>query len=186
VVMPQWLTILLATNNLLDVQFHPELIDPEAFIAPGSVVCGQVILGSLASIWFGAVVRGDTATIRIGDSSNIQDLCVVHADPGFPCTIGCRVTLGHGAIVHGATIEDDVLIGIRAVVLNGAIIGKGSIVAAGAIVTEGTVIAPGQLVMGTPARVVRACTLKDEERIAHAAEHYVDAANAYRQKRSDC
>ncbi len=166
---------------MLDTQFHPELIDPEAYIAPGSVVCGQVILGSRSSIWFGAVVRGDTATIRIGESSNVQDLCVVHADPGFPCTIGNRVTLGHGAIVHGATVEDDVLIGIRAVVLNGAVIGSGSIVAAGAIVTEGTVIAPGQLVMGTPARVVRECTAKDRERIAHAAEHYSKAAIAYRQ-----
>lgn len=165
---------------MLDTKFHPELIDPEAYIAPGSVVCGQVTLGRRASIWFGAVVRGDTAAIRIGDSSNVQDLCVVHADPGYPCTIGCRVTLGHGAIVHGATVADDVLIGMRAVVLNGAVIGSGCIVAAGAIVTEGTVIAAGQLVMGTPARVVRACTPQDQERIAHAADHYAQAAIAYR------
>ncbi len=171
----------MATRSL-DTQFHPELIDPEAYIAPGSVVCGQVRLRAFASIWFGAVVRGDAADIEIGESTNVQDLCVVHADPGFPCTIGRRVTLGHGAIVHGATIEDDVLIGIRAVVLNGAIIGRGSIIAAGALVTEGTSIAAGQLAVGTPAKVIRACTDDDRHRIAHAAEHYVQASREYRQR----
>ena len=114
-------------------------------------------------------------------AATLQRFAFVHADPGFPCTIGCRVTVGHGAIVHGATVEDDVLIGMRAVVLNGAVIGSGSMVAAGAIVTEGTVIAPGQLVMGTPARVTRACTPKDRDRIAHAANHYAEAAAAFRQ-----
>ncbi len=165
----------------MDTKFHAELIDPEAYLAPGSVVCGQVRLGKRSSIWFGAVVRGDTSPIEIGESSNVQDLCVIHADPGFPCTIGNRVTLGHGAIVNGARIEDDVLIGIRAVVLNGAVIGRGSIIAAGALVPEGVSIPPGQLVIGTPGRVVRVCTDEDRARIAHAAEHYASASREYRQ-----
>src|SRR6188768_2160287 len=111
-------------------------IDPSAFIAPGAVVLGNVWLGAQSSIWYNAVVRGDTEAIRIGNETNVQDLCCLHADPGFPCTLGDRVTVGHGAIVHGATVEDDVLIGMKAVVMNGAKIGRGSIVAVGAIVLE--------------------------------------------------
>lgn len=166
----------------MDTDFHPELVDPEAFIAPGSRVVGDVVIGPGASIWFGAVVRGDTERVEVGADSNVQDLCVLHADPGFPCVIGRGVTLGHGAIVHGATIEDGVMIGIRAVVLNGARVGAGSIIGAGAVVTEGTVIEPGQLAVGIPARVIRPCSAADRERITHAARHYVHAASQYRQR----
>lgn len=164
----------------MNVKFRPEFVDSTAFIAPGAIVVGNVTIGAASSIWFGAVVRGDTEVILIGEQTNIQDGCVLHADEGFPCTLGDRVTLGHGAIVHGATVEDDCLIGMRAVVMNGAKIGKGSIVAVGSIVTEGTEIPPNSVAIGQPAKVKRATTERDRERIRHAAEHYVGAAKLYR------
>jgi carbonic anhydrase/acetyltransferase-like protein (isoleucine patch superfamily) len=163
----------------LNSRFCGDQIDASVFIAPGAVVLGDVVIGAGSSIWFNDVVRGDTETIRIGRGSNIQDLCVLHADAGVPCNIGDSVTLGHGAIVHGATIEDDCLIGMRAVVLNGAVIGTGSLIAVGAVITEGTRIPPGSVVMGVPGKIVRQVTEKDRERIAHAARHYVDASRQY-------
>jgi carbonic anhydrase/acetyltransferase-like protein (isoleucine patch superfamily) len=107
----------------------------------------------------------------------------LHADPGYPCTLGDRITLGHGAIVHGATVEDDCLIGMRAVVMNGAVIGARSIVGVGAVVTEGTIIPPHALVLGTPGKVIRSIEPRDLERIRHAAEHYVAAAKEYLARR---
>lgn len=151
-------------------------IDPSAYIADGAVIIGDVTIGRESSVWFNAVIRGDSDSIRIGNQTNVQDVCVLHADKGFPCTIGDRVSLGHAAIVHGATVEDDVLIGMRAVVMNGARIGSGSIVAVGAVVTEGTVVAPGSIVMGVPAKVKRTADPRDAERIGRAADHYVQAA----------
>jgi carbonic anhydrase/acetyltransferase-like protein (isoleucine patch superfamily) len=165
----------------MNVRHRPELIDSTAFIAPGAVVVGDVTIHAESSVWFGAVIRGDTEAIRIGRQTNVQDGCVLHADEGYPCTLGERVTLGHGAIVHGATVEDESLIGMRAVVMNGAKIGKGSIVAVGSIVTEGTEIPPGSIAIGQPAKVKRAVTDRDRERIRHAAEHYVSAAKVYRE-----
>jgi carbonic anhydrase/acetyltransferase-like protein (isoleucine patch superfamily) len=164
----------------MNVHHRPELIDPTAFVAPGAIVRGDVTIGAESSVWFGAVIRGDSETIRIGRRTNIQDGCVLHADSGYPCTLGDRVTLGHGAIVHGATIEDDCLIGMRSVVMNGARIGRGSIVAVGSIVTGGSEIPPGSIVMGQPAKIKRQATERDHERIRHAAEHYVAAAKVYR------
>jgi carbonic anhydrase/acetyltransferase-like protein (isoleucine patch superfamily) len=164
----------------IDSLFHPELIDASAFVAAGVVIRGDVIVGADASIWFNAVIRGDTEKVRIGSRSNVQDACVIHSDPGYPCTIGDDVTIGHGAIVHGADVGNRALIGIRAVVLNGARIGEGSIVAAGALVTEGTVIPPDSLVMGTPAKVVRELTEADHARLRRTAKHYVEAAATYR------
>jgi carbonic anhydrase/acetyltransferase-like protein (isoleucine patch superfamily) len=163
-----------------NTRHRPELVDSSAWIAPGAVVLGDVILAAEATVWFGAVIRGDTAPIRVGRQTNIQDGCVLHADEGFPCTLGDRVTLGHGAIVHGATVEDDCLIGMRAVVMNGASIGKGSVVAVGSVVTEGTVIPPGSIAMGQPAKVKRQATERDLAMIRHAAEHYVAAGRTYR------
>jgi carbonic anhydrase/acetyltransferase-like protein (isoleucine patch superfamily) len=160
--------------------FRPELVVPTAYIAPTATVLGDVTIGAESSVWFGAVIRGDTEAIRVGRQTNIQDGCILHADAGYPCTLGDRVTLGHGAIVHGATVEDDCLIGMRAVVMNGAKIGRGSIVAVGSIVTEGLEIPPGSVVMGQPAKVKREVTDRDRERIRHAAVHYVAAAKAYR------
>lgn len=164
-----------------NTQFRPELVAPSAFIAPGVTVLGDVTIGEESSIWFGAVVRGDCEAIRIGRRTNIQDLCVLHADPGFPCTLGDGVTVGHGAIVHGATVEDEVLIGMKAAVMNGAKVGRGSIVAVGAIVTEGTEIPPGSVVMGQPAKIKRPAEERDLNSIRHAAEHYVQAAKEYKE-----
>ena len=132
------------------------------FLAPGAVVVGDVTLGRGTSVWYACVLRGDSASITVGEDVNIQDGCILHADPDFPTTVGDRVSLGHGAIVHGATVEDDVLIGMRATVLNGARIGSGSLVAAGAVVRPGTVVPPGSLVAGVPAQVRR--PVSDEER----------------------
>lgn len=131
-------------------------------------------------MWFGAVIRGDVEPVRIGAGSNVQDLCCLHADPGLPCTLGERVTVGHGAIVHGAHIEDEVLIGMGAIILNGARIGKHSIVGAGAVVTEGKQIPPRSLVLGTPGKVVRELTNEDVQKILKGAQHYIDAAEQYR------
>ena len=164
-------------------QFRPDQAASDALIAEGAIVLGDVTIGERSSIWFQAVVRGDTERIVIGRETNVQDLCLLHADPGFPCWLGNRVTLGHGAIIHGATVADDCLIGMRAVVMNGAQVGAGSIVGAGAIVTEGTIIPPGSIVLGTPGKVVRAAEERDLERIRHAAQHYVAAAQALREQR---
>lgn len=163
-----------------DLVFRPELVDPTAFIAAGARIVGNVTIGAEASIWFNAVLRGDVESIRVGQQTNVQDLCLLHADFGCPCILGDRVSLGHGAIVHGATVEDDVLIGMRAVVLNGARIGRGSIVAAGAVVTEGTEIPPGSVVMGVPGQVERAAEPRDWDRIRYAAEHYIAAVRRLR------
>jgi len=163
----------------LDLEFHPEWIDPTAFVASNATVIGEVHVGSQAIILFGAVVRGDSTPIWIGQRTNVQDLACLHGDPGFPCRLGNGVTIGHGAIVHGAEVEDDVLIGIRAIVLNGAKIGRHSIIGAGALIPEGKVIPPGSLVLGVPGRVVREITADDIAKIEHAANHYVAAGIQY-------
>ncbi len=161
------------------LRFRPELVADGVFIAPHAVVLGDVTIGAQASIWFHAVVRGDTERIVIGARTNIQDQCVLHADPGYPCVLGDDVTVGHGAIVHGATIGNGAMIGMRAVVMNGAKIGEGSIVGVGAIVVEGLEVPPFSVVMGTPARVKRVIEPRDRERTMHAARHYVEAAARY-------
>lgn len=161
-------------------QFRPDQIASSAYLADGVTVLGDVTVGEESSVWFGSVIRGDTERIAIGRCTNVQDLCVIHADPGFPCVIGDAVTVGHGAIVHGATIEEEVLIGMRAVILNGARVGRGSLIAAGAIVTEGMVIPPGSIVTGTPATVRGPVAEKHRRMIEHAASHYAAAAKAYR------
>ncbi len=130
-------------------------IDPAARVAETAVVVGEVSVEAGASLWYGAVLRGDEAPIRVGRDSNIQDNAVLHCDEDFPMTVGRRVTVGHGAILHGCTVEDGALIGMGAVLLNGCVIGADSLVAAGALVTQGAVIPPGSLVVGSPARVKR-------------------------------
>jgi len=159
--------------------YRADQVDPSVFVAPGAVVVGDVTIGPESSVWFAAVIRGDTEAIRIGARTNVQDGAVLHADPGFPCTLGNDVTVGHGAIVHGATVDDNVLIGMRAVVMNGARVGAGSIVAVGAVVTEGTQVPPNSLVMGLPGKVIRATSEADLARIRHAAEHYQANAKRY-------
>ncbi|WP_446215134.1 gamma carbonic anhydrase family protein [Micromonospora sp. IBHARD004] len=157
---------------------RPE-IDPAAWAAPGCTVIGSVRLAPGASVWYGCVLRADTADISIGAGSNIQDGCVVHADPGFPTVVGSGVSVGHRAVLHGCTIEDDVLIGMGAVVLNGARIGSGSLVAAGAVVLEGAVVPPGSLVAGLPARVRRELSADERAGIVRNAEGYADRARAH-------
>ena len=169
-----------ADPHSYNFQFPKDGIHDSVLIAPGANVIGRVTMGQQSSVWFNAVVRGDSELVEIGESTNIQDLCLVHTDAGKPCRIGNRVTLGHAAIVHGATIEDDVMIGIRATVLNDAVIGTGSLIAAGALVPEGAVIPPNSIVMGIPGKIVREATDKDRQRIQYAASHYVEAAAACR------
>ncbi len=150
----------------------PPEVAPTAFVHPRASVCGTVRLAAAVSVWGGAILRGDTEQITIGEGSNIQDLTMVHADPGVPTTVGCRVTVGHRAILHGCTIEDDVLIGMGAILLNGCRIGRGSIVGAGALVAEDVVIPPDSLVLGVPGRIVRATTDAERARIQRAGETY--------------
>lgn len=160
---------------------QPELVSAEAWLAPNATVVGSVSIGPEASVWFGAVIRGDVEPIEIGAGTNVQDLACLHSDPGLACRLGARVTVGHGAIVHGCHVEDEVLIGMGAILLNGARIGTNSIVGAGALVTEGKQIPPRCLVVGTPARIVRELTDQDIEKIRQGAAHYIDAARQYRQ-----
>jgi len=159
--------------------YRPGLVDPSVFIAPTATVLGNVTLARQASVWFGAVLRGDAEAIRVGPRTNIQDLAVLHADAGFPCVLGSDVTVGHAAIVHGATVEDEVLIGMRSVVMNGAVIGQGSIIGTAAVVTEGVQIPPGSVVLGLPGKVRRGATDEDLARIRRAAAHYVEYAQRY-------
>ena len=154
-------------------------IDATAYIADGAQLIGDVVLGSGVSVWFNAVLRGDTERISVGAGSNVQDGAILHADPGFPCAVGTGVVTGHGAILHGCQIGDDCLIGMGAVVLNGARIGPGSIVAAGAVVPEGKEFPPRSLIMGVPAKVVREATTQDLEQIAAGARHYQERARLY-------
>ena len=157
------------------LKFRPELVHPTVYIARGAIVTGDVTLEEQSSVWFNAVVRGDVERVHIGFQCNIQDGAVLHADPGFPCTLGKGVSVGHLALVHGATIENRVLIGMHATVLNGAVIGEGSIVAAGALVKEGTVIPPNSLVVGMPLRIARQTTERDISLIDLTALHYAEA-----------
>lgn len=136
-------------------------IHPSAWIAPGAFIRGDVTLGEKVSIWYNAVLRADQESISIGKESNVQDNCVIHGDAGNNVVVGEQVTVGHGAILHGCTVEDRCLIGMNAVVLDHAVIGEGSIVGAGAVVASGTVVPPRSLVVGTPAKVKR--TLTDED-----------------------
>lgn len=140
--------------SLITVNSLSPSVDPGAYVADTAVLAGDVRLAAGASVWFGCVLRSEVETITIGPDSNVQDLSVVHTDPGSPCTLGARVTVGHRVVLHGCTVEDDALIGMGAVVLNGAVIGAGAVVAAGAVVTAGTLVPAGALVAGVPAKVL--------------------------------
>lgn len=156
------------------------VIAPSAFVAPTAVVIGDVVIGAESSIWYTAVLRGDSAAIRIGEQSNLQDGAIVHVDEGVPCTVGSRVGVGHRAILHGCTVEDDCLIGMGSILLNGVVVGRGSLVAAGALLAEGTRIPPGSLVMGMPGKVVRPIDAELTQRIAQTWQHYVEQAKRHR------
>ena len=155
-------------------------IAESAWVADSAQVIGQVDVAADASIWFGTVVRGDTAAIGIGAGTNVQDACVLHADEGMPLTIGQRVTVGHQVVLHGCTIGDESLIGIGAIVLNGAKIGKNCLVGAGALVTEGKDFPDGSMIIGSPARVVKQLTPEQIEGLRRSAQHYIDNARRFR------
>ncbi len=156
---------------------RPE-IHESVFIAPAAQIIGNVRIGKQSSVWFQTVVRGDLDRITIGERTNIQDLCMCHADANVPLTIGDGVTIGHRCVVHGCTIEDNCLIGMGAIVMNGAVVGTGSVIAAGAVVLEHTIIPPYSLVTGSPGRVKK--TYADREKIEQSlknmSDHYVKSA----------
>ncbi|SMH37615.1 Carbonic anhydrase or acetyltransferase, isoleucine patch superfamily [Rathayibacter oskolensis] len=160
------------------------VIATTAWVAPGATLVGSVELGERSSVWYGAVLRAENARITLGRGSNLQDGVVVHVDAGFDATIGEDVSVGHHAVLHGCTLESDVLVGMNATVLNGAVIGTGSLVAAGAVVLEGTVVPPGSLVAGVPAKVRR--DLTDEERagIRRNAASYLELTELHREARA--
>lgn len=157
------------------------VLEDGVWLAPGAWLSGEVFLSERVNVWDGAVIRGDLAPIRIGRETNIQDAAVLHVDDDFPLTIGARCTVGHSAILHGCDIEDEVLIGMASIVMNGARIGRGSLIAAGALVREGSVIPPFSLVAGLPARILR--QIPEEEALkerAASVERYLSMVAAHK------
>jgi carbonic anhydrase/acetyltransferase-like protein (isoleucine patch superfamily) len=151
-----------------------------AWVAPGAFVIGDDQLGEESSVWYGAVLRGDTEPIRVGSRTNVQDGCILHADPGFPAVVGEGCVVGHNAVVHGCEIGDDCLVGMGATILNGAKIGDGSIVAAGAVVPEGREFPPRSLIVGIPAKRIGDVTDEQFADIERGASEYVERASAHR------
>jgi carbonic anhydrase/acetyltransferase-like protein (isoleucine patch superfamily) len=152
-------------------------LGPNVYIASTAVVLGDVTLGAHSSVWYNAVLRGDINRIIVGEYSNIQDNAVLHLADDFPCILGRHVTVGHSAIVHACTVEDECLIGMGATILDGALIGAQSIVGANALVTQGTVVPPGSMVLGSPAKVVRPLTQAERDSLRGWAEKYVHNAS---------
>lgn len=160
-------------------------IAASCYIDPSAQVIGNVVIGERSSVWPLVTIRGDVHSIEIGDETNVQDNSVLHVEaPDYPLVIGNRVTIGHMVCLHGCRIEDDALIGIGAIVLNGAKVGQGAIVAAGALVPEGKEIPAGMLAMGTPAKVVRPVTPEEAERFRVNAQHYVEGGQRYKEEPS--
>jgi carbonic anhydrase/acetyltransferase-like protein (isoleucine patch superfamily) len=149
------------------------------FVADSASVIGNVELGEDVGVWFGTVIRGDNERIAIGARTNIQDLCVLHTDPGFPLTVGTGCTIGHRATLHGCSIGESSLVGMSATILNGATIGKHCLIGAGALITEGKQIPDGSLVVGAPGKVVRTLGDEDIARLRKSADHYVDNARRF-------
>ena len=158
-------------------------IHPSAWVAESADVMGRVVLGENASVWYGAVLRGDNDLISVGANSNVQDGSVLHTDAGKPLQIGEGVTIGHQVMLHGCTVGDNSLIGIKSVLLNGAVIGRDSIVGAGSLVTEGKVFPDGVLIVGSPAKVVRELTPEQIARLRVSATHYVAQAQRHERLR---
>ncbi len=158
---------------------HTPTFGAGVFLAPGATVIGDVVIGAESSIWFGSVIRADIHRIQIGSQSNVQDGSVLHVSDTFPCTLGDRVTVGHRAVVHACTVEDEVLVGMGAILLDGAVIGARSIIAAGALVTKNTQIPPGSLVMGSPAKIIRPLSAAEQQANARLALKYVEVSRRY-------
>lgn len=159
---------------------HIPQIDPSAFVAHSANVIGQVHLAPHSSVWFNVTIRGDNELISIGTNSNVQESAVLHTDMGYPLTVGTNVTIGHQAMLHGCTIEDGALIGIQAVVLNGARIGKNCLVGAGALVTEGKQFPEGSLIIGSPAKVARSLSEAEILQMHKNTTNYVTRAALFR------
>jgi carbonic anhydrase/acetyltransferase-like protein (isoleucine patch superfamily) len=170
---------LLPTPLVLSVNGVTPKIAESAFLAPGCVVAGDVEIGPDSSVWFGVVMRGDVAPIRIGARTNVQDGVVLHVDTGTPCVIGDDVTIGHRAIVHGSKVGNRVLVGMGSIVLSRSTIGEGAVIAAGAVVAEDTDVQLGALMMGVPAKEKRILEPERQERMARNAAHYVENARRY-------
>jgi carbonic anhydrase/acetyltransferase-like protein (isoleucine patch superfamily) len=160
---------------------RPE-VSPSAFVAPGAYVIGAVYLGEESSVWYGAVLRGDTEPIRVGARTNIQDGCLLHADPGYPAVVGEGCVVGHRAVVHGCEVGDGCLIGMSATILNGAKIGEDSIVAAGALVPEGREFPARSLIIGAPAKRAREVTEEQTQDIARGVRTYIERATEHREE----
>ena len=160
---------------------HAPKVDATAWAAPNATLIGNVTMEPHSSVYYGAVVRADVDSIRIGAGSNVQDNAVMHTDAGLQLIIGSRVSIGHGAVIHGCHIEDDCLIGMNATILNGAVIGAGSLVAAGSVVLENTVVSPGSLVAGVPAQVVRMLGSDEQLSLIENARHYAELSHAHEQ-----
>jgi carbonic anhydrase/acetyltransferase-like protein (isoleucine patch superfamily) len=152
----------------------------EHWIAPNAIVVGSVVLENNTSVWFNTVIRADNDTITIGENSQVQDSCVLHADPGFPLNIGRNVTIGHMVMLHGCTIGEGTLIGIKSVIMNGAVIGKNCLIGANTLIAEGKTIPEGSLVMGSPGKVVRALSAEEIARVNKTADHYVQNFKRYK------
>lgn len=171
--------------HLITIDGATPVTAESAFLAPTATLCGDVALGEQSSAFYGVCARGDSAPIRVGDRTNLQDNVVLHADAGFPCTLGDDVTVGHSAVVHGATVEEGCLIGMSATVMNGAVVGAHTMVAAGALVLEGTVIPSGSLVAGVPAKVRRELTEQELESLKTSAATYIRLAEKHRTALTD-
>jgi carbonic anhydrase/acetyltransferase-like protein (isoleucine patch superfamily) len=156
------------------------LVAPSAYVAPNATVVGKVVLAENSTVWFGATLRGDNELISIGAGSNVQDLAVLHTDPGFPLSIGVNVSVGHQAMMHGCTVGEGSLIGIQSIVLNGAVIGKGCLVGAGALITERKVFPDGCLIIGSPARALRELTTEERANLLKVAANYAERGEYYR------
>lgn len=161
--------------------FRPEQTHSSVFIATGAMVVGDVTLAQDVNVWFNAVLRADTEALSIGTRTNIQDGAILHADPGYPTIIGRGCTIGHGAIVHGARIGDNALIGMGAILLNGVVVGENCIVGAGALLTQGKTFPPDTLILGSPAKVIRELKADEIAGNRNAAEGYVEKAQAFKQ-----
>jgi carbonic anhydrase/acetyltransferase-like protein (isoleucine patch superfamily) len=167
--------------NPVTVAGHTPLLGPDTWIAPTAVVAGRVSIGAGTSIWYGSVLRAEDEEVVLGAGCNVQDGCVLHADPGFPCVLGDRVSLGHRAVVHGAQIFENVLVGMGAVVLNGGRIGSWSLIAAGAVLRPGMSVPEGVLVAGVPAKIVRDTSPHERDLIKYTAEAYLRKAAQHRE-----
>ena len=161
------------------------VVPDSAWVAPNATVVGSVTLGQNVGVWYSAVIRADSETVSVGDNTNIQDGCVVHADPGSPARIGSNVSVGHNATLHGCIIGDNVLVGMGATVMNGASVGRDCLVAAGALITENTVVPDGSLVAGVPAKVRRALSADEIDAVRANAEGYVSRRLEHREALAD-